>query len=67
MSQGDFSNLSRRSEQMCQQLDALTAAVATTPLTVDALGDVAEDAAEAMRDEVSNWRVFARLKAPALV
>jgi hypothetical protein len=67
MSQGDFSNLSRRSEQMCQQLDALTAKVATTPLTVDALGDIAEDAAEVMRDEVSNWRVFARLKAPALV
>ena len=67
MSQGDFSNISRRSEQMCHQLDSLTARIMATPLTVDALGDVAEDAADAMQDEVSNWRVFARLKAPSLV
>jgi hypothetical protein len=66
-SQGDFSNLSRRSDQMCQTLDALIASVADAPPTMEGLGNLAEDAADAMRDELLNWRVFARLKSPALV
>ena len=52
---------------MTQQLEPLIQTVESTPLTLEALGNIAEDAAETMRDEVLNWRVFARLKAPALV
>jgi hypothetical protein len=66
-SQGDFWNLGLRSERMTQQLEPLVNTVANTPLTLEALGNVAEDTAETMRDEVLNWRVFARLKAPVLV
>lgn len=67
LSQGDFWNLCLRSQKMTQQLEPLVKTVESTPLTLEALGNVAEDAAETMRDEVLNWRVFARLKAPALV
>ncbi len=67
LSQGDFWNLCLRSEKMTQQLEPLIKTVESTPLTLEALGNIAEDAAETMRDEVLNWRVFARLKAPALV
>ena len=66
-SQGDFWNLGLRSERMTQQLEPLIKTVNNTPLTLEALGNVAEDTSETMRDEVLNWRVFARLKAPALV
>jgi hypothetical protein len=66
-SQGDFWNLGLRSERMTQQLEPLVNTVANTPPTLEALGNVAEDTAETMRDEVLNWRVFARLKAPVLV
>ena len=52
---------------MTQQLEPLIKTVNNTPLTLEALGNVAEDTSETMRDEVLNWRVFARLKAPALV
>jgi hypothetical protein len=67
LSQGDFWNLCLRSEKMTQQLEPLIKTVESTPLTLEALGNIAEDAAETMRDEVLNWRVFARLKAPVLV
>jgi hypothetical protein len=66
LSQGDFWNLARRSERMCQQLEPLMATVKSAPLTLEALGTFAEDAADVMRDEVLNWRVFVRLKPPAL-
>jgi hypothetical protein len=39
---------------------------ARTPPAVETLGDLAEDAADVMRDEVLNWRVFVRLKPPSL-
>jgi hypothetical protein len=65
-SQGDFWNLARRSQRMCQQLEPLMAEIATAPPTLEALGTFAEDAAEVMRDEVLNWRVFVRLKPPGL-
>jgi hypothetical protein len=51
---------------MCQQLEPLMTRVLTTPPTLEALGTCAEDAADIMRDEVLNWRVFVRLKPPAL-
>jgi hypothetical protein len=66
LSQGDFWNLSRRSHRMCQQLEPLMTRVLATPPTLEALGTCAEDAADIMRDEVLNWRVFVRLKPPAL-
>ena len=65
-SQGDFWNLARRSQRMCRQLEPLIAQIATAPPTLEALGTFAEDAAEVMRDEVLNWRVFVRLKPPGL-
>jgi len=66
LSQGDFWNLSRRSERMCQQLEPLIAKISIAPPTLESLGNFAEDAADVMRDEVLNWRVFVRLKPPAL-
>jgi hypothetical protein len=66
LSQGDFWNLSRRSARMCHQLTKLIATVASTPPSIEELGNVAEDASDVMRDEVLNWRVFVRLKPPAL-
>jgi hypothetical protein len=66
LSQGDFWNLSRRSERMCQQLEPLMSKISLAPVTLESLGNFAEDAADVMRDEVLNWRVFVRLKPPAL-
>jgi hypothetical protein len=66
LSQGDFWNLSRRSERMCHQLEPLMSRIMSAPLTLEGLGSFAEDAADVMRDEVLNWRVFVRLKPPAL-
>ena len=65
---GDFSNLARRSKRMAEELRPLTTVTATsaTPETIETLGDMAEAAAEAMGEEVLNWRVFVRLKAPSL-
>jgi hypothetical protein len=51
---------------MCRQLEPLMAQITTAPPTLEALGTLAEDAAEVMRDEVLNWRVFVRLKPPGL-
>jgi hypothetical protein len=65
-SQGDFWNLSRRSGRMSKQLTELIASAASTPPTIEGLGNVAEDASDIMRDEVLNWRVFVRLKPPGL-
>lgn len=66
VSQGDFWNLSRRSQRMCRQLEPLMASISLAPPTLETLGTFAEDAADIMRDEVLNWRVFVRLKPPAL-
>ena len=38
LSQGDFWNLARRSERMCQQLEPLMAKIATAPPTLETLG-----------------------------
>lgn len=51
---------------MCRQLEPLMAKIALAPLSLESLGTFAEDAADVMRDEVLNWRVFVRLKPPAL-
>jgi hypothetical protein len=67
LSQGDFWNLARRSERMCAHLRPLAVEVSATTPTTEALGIVAEKAADVMRDEVVYWRVFVRLKPPALV
>jgi hypothetical protein len=68
-SQGDFWNLSRRSARMSEQLRPLAtdrATVQATP-TLESLGELAVAAADTMGDEMMNWRVFVRLKAPSLV
>jgi hypothetical protein len=67
LSQGDFRNLAHRSQRMCEHLAPLVTEVRETPLHFDALGIAAEKAAAVMRDEVVYWRVFVRLKPPALV
>jgi hypothetical protein len=67
LSQGDFRNLAHRSQRMCEHLAPLATEVKETPLHFDALGIAAEKAAAVMRDEVVYWRVFVRLKPPALV
>lgn len=66
LNQGDFWNLARRSERMCVHLDPLAVEMAHAPATVEDLGIVAEKAADVMRDEIVYWRVFVRLKPPAL-
>jgi hypothetical protein len=66
LGQGDFSNLARRSKSMAEQLHSLMASVPPSEETADSLGDLAEGAAGVMGDEVLNWRVFVRLKAPSL-
>jgi hypothetical protein len=66
LGQGDFSNLARRSKSMSQSLHTLMTSPPPAHETVDTLGDLAETAAEAMGEEVLNWRVFVRLKAPSL-
>jgi hypothetical protein len=66
LSQGDFSNLARRSTRMDKQLKDLIKKVDGVPPTIEGLGDAVEDASDVMRDEVLNWRVFVRLKPPAL-
>ena len=65
-SQGDFWNLAHRSRRTCHELNALAAQVAETPLSIEALGDVAEAAAAAMAEEIVYWRVFVRLRPPLL-
>jgi hypothetical protein len=67
LSQGDFSNLAHRSQRMCDHLTPLAKEVEHTPPQIERLGIVAEKAAGVMRDEVVYWRVFVRLKPPALV
>jgi hypothetical protein len=67
LSQGDFRNLAHRSQRMCEQLTPLAAEVAHAPLRFEDLGIAAGKAAAVMRDEVVYWRVFVRLKPPALV
>ena len=67
LSQGDFRNLAHRSQRMCEHLSPLTAEVAHARLHFEDLGVIAEKAAAVMRDEVVYWRVFVRLKPPALV
>jgi hypothetical protein len=67
LSQGDFRNLAHRSERMREHLSPLAAEIARAPLRFEALGVAAEKAAAVMRDEVVYWRVFVRLKPPALV
>lgn len=66
LGQGDFSNLARRSKAMRDELHGLLTSAAPANDTVDAVGDLAEAAAAAMGDEVLNWRVLVRLKAPSL-
>ncbi len=67
LSQGDFTNLAHRSQRMREHLLPLAAEVAQAPLRFEDLGIAAEKAAAVMRDEVVYWRVFVRLKPPALV
>jgi hypothetical protein len=67
LSQGDFRNLAHRSQRMCEHLSPLATEVAHAPLRFEDLGVAAEKAAAVMRDEVVYWRVFVRLKPPALV
>jgi hypothetical protein len=67
LSQGDFRNLAHRSQRMCEHLAPLATEVAHAPLRFEDLGVAAEKAAAVMRDEVVYWRVFVRLKPPALV
>jgi hypothetical protein len=67
LSQGDFWNLARRSQRMCDHLKPLATEMAHTPAHIEPLGVAAEKAAGVMRDEVVYWRVFVRLKPPALV
>ncbi len=66
--QGDFSNISKRSDRMVRRLEPFTTdrATAGATATIEALGDLGESAADTMRDDVLNWRVFARLKGPSL-
>jgi hypothetical protein len=66
LGQGDFSNLARRSKSMAEQLHSLMASTPPSEETTESLGDLAEAAAGVMGDEVLNWRVFVRLKAPSL-
>jgi hypothetical protein len=47
-------------------LNALATQVAETALSIEALGDVAEEAAAAMAEEIVYWRVFVRLRPPLL-
>jgi hypothetical protein len=54
---------------MSEQLRPLAtdrATVQATP-TLESLGELAVAAADTMGDEMMNWRVFVRLKAPSLV
>jgi hypothetical protein len=67
LSQGDFRNLAHRSQRMCEHLSPLGAEMTQAPLRFEDLGITAEKAAAVMRDEVVYWRVFVRLKPPALV
>jgi hypothetical protein len=67
VSQGDFRNLSHRSHRMCETLGTLADRVDASPATMDALGRLATQAAAAMSEEIVYWRVFVRLKPPALV
>jgi hypothetical protein len=52
---------------MCEHLSPLAAEMEHAPLRFEDLGITAEKAAAVMRDEVVYWRVFVRLKPPALV
>jgi hypothetical protein len=67
LSQGDFRNLAHRSERMRDYLVPLAAEVSRAPLRFEDLAVAAEKAAVVMRHEVVYWRVFVRLKPPALV
>jgi hypothetical protein len=67
MSQGDFWNIARRSRRMHEDLSALRERIADRASNSAELGEAAEDAAAALRDEVLNWRVFVRLKPISLV
>jgi hypothetical protein len=67
LSQGDFRNLAHRSQRMGDHLSPLALEVAHAPPHFEDLGVIAEKAAAVMRDEVVYWRVFVRLKPPALV
>ncbi len=66
LSLGDFSNLARRSKRMHDELLPLTERPVPPHETLERLGDVGEEAADAMGDELLNWRVFVRLKGPSL-
>jgi hypothetical protein len=63
LSQGDFQNTSRRSKGLATKLQSYLADLGgPLPLTSTRLGDIAEDAAREMTEELVGWRVETKAK-----